>query len=713
MDVTIVKRCADGTFAPGANCYLLRWQHPIEKKDLESFYVWLDTNIVNDSTQKISQTQMDQALKIIPYNDRGDGDSLDLTNLISEYLERDSVHIAIWAKYSSNDQGVVQHLYAHFGDDVPPAIVSFRDSASANAIWIDWIRPVDQRDFYFPDLMDGPIAGYNVTIKAETTPSTEDIRYISLYTSVAENPISSINFRRFQIFNKDGREVKLVSVSNNDPRVLRFAIIDGKGFANDNMLENEWRMVITGLRPEHTYNVTMVAYDSSGNSSAEESRNIRTTDAIPPTIANEFWSYTDPEDGLYSLDSNRLILFWPRSLDPLPNGGYREVRGYSIEQLNNGVWQPIPPRISAIKTDLNRFRLENGAMAEDPSGEFVNDTLRWILPGETITLRIRAIDSSGHYSVAWIETINVSRGELGKTNCPENFSPVCMERSEDNICNKVFCMEKLQHAEGNNFKRNILYIEAKKACEALSFNLCTEEEWNAACNSGGSDYGIIEEKDENGIFSPNEFLFQYCGVGTADPLSANNVDKRNKICASQDGIRDLPGHLQEWVISIGEDGKEVPLLKGTSHAVFQGASRTELAQCRNRFTPTRIRPRYTTETVYLYKSGSRIDTLLTKDTLRTIFDSLTPSFFKDTLLVYNLKSLSAAQLGIDYVDQKEYRRRGGDAWLNVLWQGLNYEPKEKWQVLILGTESINASNFFLDPTVGFRCCTGNFSILSP
>jgi len=74
-------------------------------------------------------------------------------------------------------------------------------------------------------------------------------------------------------------------------------------------------------------------------------------------------------------------------------------------------------------------------------------------------------------------------------------------------------------------------------------------------------------------------------------------------------------------------------------------------------------------------------------------------------LVYSLTDSTGNSLGTDYVNQEEYNKRGGDKWLDVIWQGLKYEgPIEKRQALILGTESVNASKFFLDPTVGFRCC---------
>ena len=696
----------------GKDCYILRWKHPIEKKDLQNYYMWLDTTVVNDSVQNISQAQMNGASASIAYNSKGDGDSLDLTKLINKFLDRDSLHIAIWAKYAGSEKGAVMHLYAHFGDDVPPSVVYFSDSTSSKSIWINWVRPTDQQEFYSPEEIGGPIAGYDISVEAMDR--NENIRNANVNASLSGQSINSSDLKRFYKFRKEGHGVVLEKDNNQNQSFLRFVILDGKGFASDNIQANNWRMEISDLKPKQLYKITIVAYDSAGNQSKPENRVVSTTDTIPPLIANKFWFYKDSGDGLPRLDSNRLILFWPRSIDPLENptpiqldsslripSGYQkyeEVKKYLIEQKNGEYWEPIARDFVVLEDYYNvRYRLEKNSMKLDTTGngEFISDTLRWVLPGDTITLRIRAVDNSGYYSKAWIETIVVSKGELWQHECPPNFAPVRMDSAS------VFCMEKLQHNSEGKFEKNILYEKAKKECEALSFRLCTELEWNAACTAGGSRYGVIEERN----FSPDKFLFGYCGVGTGDSISANNIAKRSKICANRNGIRDLPGQLQEWVTSKGDSG-EIPLLKGSSYADFKGASRVELARCKNRFNPTRIRPRYTTDTVYLYRSGSRIDTLLSRDTLRTPHDSLAPSKFTGTILFYSLTDSAGNSLGTDYVNQDEYNKRGGDKWLDVVWQGLKYEgPIERRQALILGKESINASKFFLDPTVGFRCCT--------
>jgi hypothetical protein len=696
LEIAIAKR---------PNYYLLTWRHPIDTTGLQSYYIWIDTTVVKDYEQSVSQAQKDQASKIIPYSGVRDGDSLILTGFLnSEFLERDSLHIAIWAGYSGKEHGVVQHKYIYFGDDIPPSVVHFSDSSSSKTIWINWMRPTDQRDFYSPEITTGPIAGYNITVQARN--SNEDIRYKDLEITLDGKTISNSNIKRFQRFRKNGRKVELHDVANTELKLLRFAVIDGKGFDAGNPQVNNWQMKISGLMSESDYRVLIVAYDSSGNSSGSEDLEngtyIKTTDAIPPLIANKFWLYRDSGDGLTYLDSNRLILFWPRSVDPLtsptqieinsalhipascfPGSCYREVKGYLIEQKDGNDWKII----SDIKNSHARHSLQGDSMIQKDNGDYVSDTLRWISPGDTVVLRMRAVDSSGAYSKAWIDSIFVSKGELWQYKCPLNFAPV--KNNSD-----VFCMEKLQHISKNTFEINVLYKEAKERCEVLGNHLCTEEEWNAACTSRGSLYGVAEERD----FGISDFLSAYCGVGTGNSVSAKDPEKRNRICASPDGIRDLPGQLQEWVEGKDSDGKEIPLLKGSSYAIFEGALKVELAQCKNRFTPTRIRPKYTAN-----------------------YDSLPQNKFKDTLLFYTLWKNNTF-LGEDYVDQAEYRRRGDSVglllngerikWLDELWKGLEYkkkEPKKEYKkpVLILGTESIDAANFFLDPTVGFRCCVGS------
>ncbi|GBU25861.1 hypothetical protein R83H12_02520 [Fibrobacteria bacterium R8-3-H12] len=306
----------------------MRWQHPIEKKDLQNYYIWLDTIPVNDSVQSISQTQINQVSAIVAYDSTVEVNSLDLTKLISEFLGRDSLHIAIWANYAGSEKGAVRHLYAYFGDDVPPSIVYFSDSAASKSIWINWVRPTDQQEFYSPEEISGPIVGYDISVEAMD--KSENIRNATVKASLSGQPINSSDLQLFYRFRKKGHKVVLEKDNNQNQSFLRFVLLDGKGFASDNIQANSWEMEISNLKPEQHYKITMVAYDSAGNQSKPENRIVSTTDTIPPTIADKFWLYADSGDGLPRLDSNRLVLFWIRSRDPLDNKGtnYAEVKKY-------------------------------------------------------------------------------------------------------------------------------------------------------------------------------------------------------------------------------------------------------------------------------------------------------------------------------------------------------------------------------------------------
>ena len=506
--MSVAQTCAD--------CYILRWHVPIETKDLQSFHIWLDTTVVRDSAQNISSSQISNASANKEYNKNSNVDSLDLTELIKPYLERDSVHLAILAQYSTGDQGAVQHTFIHFGDNMDPSIVYFNDSASTNTIFIDWIRPTDQKDFYHPEINNGPIAYYKIIVTA--VDNKEDIRNISIKVNAADTVLNSSNIK--------------TKTSDVAKYRLEFDITDSKGVDLQNEKNNEWKMEISGLKTQSTYSVLIAAYDIAGNRSISEEIFIPTTDEFPPTIASEILV-------LGMLDSNRLIISWLNSFD------YSRIRTYILEQQNGEIWESVPRITGYDESGYYNFNTT-----------FAVDTLRRVSPAEKITLRLRAIDRTGYYSAPLIQTITVP----GENNCAEGFAQV--KNGEE-----TFCMEKYERSS------NVLYGEAKNLCEADGYKLCTEAQWNAACTSGGVKYGVIEDRG----FDAEIFLYENCGVGT------NATGKRNNICVSPDGVRDLPGQLQEWVVS--ED--DTPILKGSSYKVFQGdfSSRAELAQCANYFTP--------------------------------------------------------------------------------------------------------------------------------
>jgi len=749
LELTASKRCSDREVKPGDPCYLLKWRHPIERKNLLRYHVWLDTATVNDTTLTVPQGALEKSIQIAYTEGRGDFDSLDLTSYLGEYLGRDSLHVAIWAEYGDgSDPGAVQRLFLFFGDDVAPNRVQFSDSTNEKSMWLEWIRPTDQVDFYFPSFVAGPIAGYNLHIYSENP--NEDLSAAVVRLEWAGRPLdagdSSLWLRHHRWRNRNDSLVLDTTPSTSDRSHLRLALIDGRGVQPD-LDSNRFRIFISGLQPESRYGVSLTVWDSAGNSSGGDAdaggRLVLTTDTIAPLMASALWLRPDSVYGkLPRLDSNRLVLYWPRSVDPLsikadilldsaltlPSGClvgecFREVSSYKVERWDGVQWKAVA-RAGGLVSEKYQDRFERSAdsMKYALDGQFVSDTIRWVVPGDTLILRIRAVDPSGHISRPLIDTIIVSRGVLGAVSCPAGYAPVSRTTALNGVpSTETYCIEKLEHQNAQGFERNVLYGDARSSCQALSgsegfagfaVDLCSEDLWKGACTAGGrSTYGTIEEPP----FTALEFLFQHCNVGTWDSVSARTLAARDPFCASPDGVRDLPGQLQEWAVgtekvydSIAKIYRydTIPVLKGTSYVLFEGADRTDLAECAVRARPHRVRPRFSEDTVWLYRNGSTVDTVFQRDTSRTLYTALAPAQFRDTLLFYRiLHPQTGALLGEDYVDQKEYRRRGGDAWLRVLWTGLAFEASEKRQVLIKGTQKVvTAANFYVEPSIGYRCC---------
>lgn len=163
-------------------------------------------------------------------------------------------------------------------------------------------------------------------------------------------------------------------------------------------------------------------------------------------------------------------------------------------------------------------------------------------------------------------------------------------------------------------------------------SLCNERDWELVCLSGGTlAYGVIQDD----TLEMSDFLFRYCNVFSNDSASAADPLKRSPRCMNPMGVRDLPGQYQEWVIGRSEDTAAV--LKGGSYTVMGGIERETRGLCVGRSFPYFTRLAYTTDTVYLYREGTKVDTVFTVDTSRTLYKKLTKKDFKDTLQFFDVQ----------------------------------------------------------------------------
>lgn len=735
MEVSVLRSCADEDDTSA--CYRIRYHYPIEREHYSGLVVWLDTLVVDDTSKAVTSKQIDKATQFIEFPSGTSSlyDTLDLTDLVSEYLETyDSLQVALFCKYSDDkDPGSVQRVFLHFGDDIPPSRVTIYDSVWTNGALFEWYRPTDQIDFYKPAELSGPIVGYNVVIYSAD--KSEDLRNlkVSLTTADGVDSTGSTSYRRHSRIRANADSVWVDSVSHGDKEknYLRLAVIDGNGFDADVDTLNRFRMVIKGLRSKSEYTIGISAWDSAGNSSGTEGLStvetnqlFITTDSVAPVMATRLYFMEDTLfPGMARLDSNnRLRIFWSKSVDPyevkhpvksdtvvlIPDTClftlcYDTVQTYIVERYNALAkeWKIYDDTTVAAGRFSKLYAMEGDTMVVSATGTFVTDTIRWVSPGDTLIFRVRSIDKSGYYSAALIDTVVVSPGALAsELECPEGF--VAVKASDTS----VFCMEKFEHRnDSGEFVVNVRHSEAVAACEAVSasgftVSLCSERDWELVCLSGGSlSYGVLNELSVDA----SSYLFGYCNVGTNDSTSAADISKRNPRCVNPMGVRDLPGQYQEWVIGKSED--TVAVAKGSSFKIYSGLDRESLAYCTNRSFPYFTRPAYTTDSVYLYREGAKVDTVYAADTSRTLYKVLSQKDFKDSLQFFDVQDSDGNSIGTDYALYSEYRK-GGDEWLDTLANGLTYVPSEVKVVFLTGEKVPYrmAAAFYRSPTIGFRCC---------
>ena len=731
-DISTLLQCAKGTDS-SAYCFMVRFRFPDDTENLDAIYMWVNSDVVDDTSKTVNEEEISKATETFKFKDNGDlFDTIDLTSYIQKYVEEsESLMVAFYCDYTSGRPGTVQRIYLHFGDKIAPSDINLTDSTWTTGVLLEWSRPTDQTNYYKPNELSGPILGYNIRIYTEN--KNEDLRNLKVRLESSEGIDSTGKtlYLRHKGYHSNVDSVFLQTKEHGDSRKneLYLAIPDGFGYNVDNPDSNNFRLIIEGLKAESEYKVGYSAWDTCGNYTGVDHSEIRawhtinTTDSVAPLMPTKIFTMQDTLfPGMARLDSNnRLRIFWSQSVDPLKREHpikvdtvlvipdscistlcYDNVNQYRVEYLDRytNKWM-ISSDFDTLDRYTSLYELNGDTMKISATGSFVTDTIRYVAPGDTLILRITAIDESGYLSVTLIDTIAVSPGAIAnEIECPANFVAV---KSSDTT---FFCMERMEHQnDSGEFVTNVMHSEALAACEAISadgfkVSLCNERDWELVCLSGGTlAYGVIQDD----TLEMSDFLFRYCNVFSNDSASAADPLKRSPRCMNPMGVRDLPGQYQEWVIGRSEDTAAV--LKGGSYTVMGGIERETRGLCVGRSFPYFTRLAYTTDTVYLYREGTKVDTVFTADTSRTLYKKLTKKDFKDTLQFFDVQDSSGNSVGVDYAPYAEYKK-GGDEWLESISNGMKYVP-DHVEVVFLTGERVSyrgVSNFYKSPSIGFRCC---------
>lgn len=748
-EVTVLMECPPGV-EEGTACYQIRYRYPVDAdEDFVGVRLWLDTTVVDDTSKAVTSKQIEKGILYKYTHVKGrDFDTIDLTELVADYvkIKRDSLQVALYCEYDDNDDdGAVYRFFMQFGDHQPPSEVSLQgDSTWATGAKFEWYRPTDQTSFYSFSELSGEIFGYNIRLYALDPDEDISDLQIAVYTPEGKDVTGGKYYFRQAAIRSDSRldSIWIDDVKNNSKRMLNIVVPDGKGFDMENNENNLFRIFITGLRTRTpstipSYTISISAWDVAGNSvgfttSPDMGTQFSTTDSVAPVMPKKIYTIEDTLfPGFARLDSNnRLVIFWERGVDPLDinheiesdsiliipsdcKAGtcYEVIDNYIIDRYNKlaKTWEPyVTDRDNKNGRFKNRFKWSDDEMVAASDGNFVSDTIRWTAPGDTLILRIRAKDNSGYLSAALIDTVIVSKGPLAKkVDCPAGY--VAVSTSDSNY----FCMEKFEHRDRNGkFVTGVLHSEAVFACEAVDakgfdVGLCKERDWELVCLSGNAlAYGVVEDGEADstsGGSDPSVYLTRQCNVSTEDSLMAADLSKRDYRCVNPDGVRDMPGQYQEWALGRSED--TVAVLKGSSFRAFSGLEKTSIAYCTNRAFPYYVRLEYVTDTVYLYREGTKVDTVYEADTSRTLYAKLSQSDFTDSLQFYDVMNSVNEKIGEDYSLYSEYKK-GGAAWLDSLSKGLTYKPSRVEAVFLTG-KKVNyrqAAAFYRSSSIGFRCC---------
>jgi len=727
QEPVIEKRCVEGRLDTGKGCYLLKWRNPVDTVKLGRVHVWLDTTAVDTATDVVSSAAKASSLKkAFDANSGNEFDSLDISDAVNILNRKDTLEVTLWAEYDdSGTPGRIVRTFVILGDDIAPARVTVTDSGSYQEIDLTWTRPNDHVDFYRPELISGVIKGYNVYLSCADGANIRDAK-VKLFIGGIDKTDSMTRGAHW-VFAKD--TFALMNETNEPATEMHLAFEDGLGFQGD-PVKDRIQLILTELRAETRYYIEIRTYDVAGNYSVSEIKPIGTTDSIQPLVASAF-VYTKNAANLAEIDSNRVKLTWLSSLDPITPteltleeahkstagcaGGpcFRDVRTYQLDVLEDTSWSSL---LSTGSSDT--------VLVKDASGTYIGSSLRWAVPGDSAIVRMRAVDSSGYLSEWLQDTIRFAKSPYESLGCPVGFIPV----KRMGLDSSKFCIERYEHATTQGtFDHNVLFQDARATCKGMStgslqVDLCSETDWNSACGAGNSTYGTIQQAP----FIANEFLINECNLGTGDSLSADSLSKRHKHCMSVDGVHDLPAQLQEWArgtqkrldtnrttAKIDTVLDSVAVIKGSSYVAFTLPSdQTLYAKCSARSVPVRVRANYTTDSVFLYKNLTNIDTLLVRDTARKVFSIVTAPQFHDTIYRFEVRHpVTHDSLGIDYVEAKDYKRRvamqtGSIRYLDVISGGLDYVFLGPEAVFLLNGTRIEKGSeaFYREPSVGFRCC---------
>lgn len=238
-------------------------------------------------------------------------------------------------------------------------------------------------------------------------------------------------------------------------------------------------------------------------------------------------SSSAPTEEKLSSGSSSSVRTKISSAEALSHGVVAKSSAASRAELNPpkdwGV-EPIPG-IYREKIAI-QFHCENEKKCQfkilNQGNKVLNDGESLVL-SQSAQLQVQALDSFGNASASKTFAYQIQKRS---DRCPANMVPVGNGPS--------FCMDTYEwpNQKGAKPRTDVSLKEAMDYCKSVSKELCSSEQWTAACQSNQSNsYAYGSSYEEN-----------YCN--TASQSAERSGYKAN--CRSWDGVYDLSGNVWEW-----------------------------------------------------------------------------------------------------------------------------------------------------------------------
>lgn len=462
-------------------------------------------------------------------------------------------YFTAWAQYGEGDIGQPIRYRFFLGDEYPPMLPAIRRFVGSDTALFAWDSVLDQQGRYIP-----PRAGNLRTIRWK------------LWRGLFQRDTARIRLVRDSsrsIGTQSHVWVKAMTEEANPNMVPWTDSLSGADTALAN--PSEFFLHLSGLRPFHAYTLVIQYVDRSGATRTSTSTSIpqqfTTRDSLAPVgVGNVTIAPTSPTRAEIrftapcdTFGANTVPL-----TAAFPNRGIGKITALLNEQRVDSVQIPGDSSVGrGIPLDKGNWNWDG-----------LQWTWKWgsLQPGSTDSVRFEAMDLSGNIqllpSPSWPFTMPQSPLVQGII-CPAGMIPVGAGSTViGNLTVPVpaFCMESWPHADtSGRLIDSTSLAEADQACNAIGAAVCSESQWQHACEGEGDAtalrYGVTGLPAASDTLS---LLQERCGLFSGN---SNWLTLRDLRCIGPWGVHGLAGPVLEFVQGTYDTGAlyaGVPVLKG-------------------------------------------------------------------------------------------------------------------------------------------------------